>query len=162
MTDTEEGSIDADALLEAIGFDTRENVLTRRQAEVLALRERGVSQATIATRLGTSRANVSSVEASARTNIEKARETIAFAENLQAPVRVSIDPGTDLYDVPSIVYDACDEADVKVNHTAPELMTIVSDRAGDGVRGREIRAPLSVGVTTEGAVRVRRSDSWKY
>nr|WP_101295173.1 Tfx family DNA-binding protein [Halegenticoccus soli] len=149
--------VDANALLEGAGFDPERSVLTRRQAEVLALRERGVRQTTIADLLGTSRANVSSIEASARANVEKARETVAFAEALTAPVGVEVEAGTDLYDVPKLVYDACDEAGVKVNHTAPDLMKLVSDAAGDAVRGREVREPLLVGVTSEGTVRVRRS-----
>lgn len=147
----------AEAILERVGFDPETNVLTERQAEVLALRERGLSQAAIAERLGTSRANVSSVEASARANVEKSRETIAFAEALHAPVQIEIDAGTDLYDVPNLVYDACDEAGVKVEHNAPELMKIVSDGAGDAVEGRAVAAPLLVGVTNDGTVRVRRS-----
>jgi hypothetical protein len=149
--------LDADALLERAGFDQETSVLTRRQAEVLALRERDVRQSTIADLLGTSRANVSSIESSARDNVRKARETVAFAEALTAPVRVEVDSDTDLYDVPKLVYDACDEAGVKVNHTAPDLMKLISDAAGDAVQGREVLVPLLVGVTTDGTVRVRES-----
>ena len=147
----------ADELLDRLGFDADRSVLTRRQAEVLALRERGVRQATIAARLGTSRANVSSVEASARANVEKARETVAFDDALTAPVRVEVAAGRDLYDLPKLVYDACDDAGVKVARTAPELMAFVSEAADDAVRGREIREPLVVSVTPDGDVRVRRS-----
>ena len=150
-------ALDPEAVLAEIGFDPAESVLTRRQAEVLALRERGASQAEIADRLGTSRANVSNVETSARTNVEKAHETVAFARALEAPVQVNVADGTDLYDVPSLVYQACDDADVKVNHAAPELMKIVSDGAGSAVTGREVREDLLVGVTTDGEVTVRRS-----
>src|SRR6056297_1858020 len=149
--------IDVENILDRAGFDEETNVLTRRQAEVLVLRERGVAQADIADRLGTSRANVSSVEASARGNVRKARETVAFAEALRAPVQVSVEAGTDLYDVPSRVYDACDEAGVKVNHAAPELMKRVSDAAGDAVAGREVHEDLLIGVTTDGSVTVRKS-----
>lgn len=149
--------LDVDALLAEAGFDADRSVLTRRQAEVLALRERGMRQSDIADRLGTSRANVSSVEASARENVAKARETVAFAEALTAPVRVSVDPGTDLYDIPELVYAACDDAGVKVGHTAPDLMKVVGDAAGEAVQGREVKQPLLVGVTSEGAVRVRRA-----
>ena len=148
--------VDADSILERSGFDAGESVLTRRQAEVLALRERGLRQSDIADRLGTSRANVSSVEASARDNVERARETVAFAEALSAPVRVEIEAGTDLYDAPKRVYDACDEAGVKVNQTAPELMKAIGDRAGDAVRGREVRNRLFVTVAADGRIRVRR------
>lgn len=148
---------DVDSLLAQAGFDPDQSILTRRQAEVLALRERGVRQTVIADLLGTSRANVSSIEASARSNVAKARETVAFAEALTAPVQVDVAAGTDLYDVPKLVYDACDEAGVKVNHTAPDLMKRVSDAAGDAVQGREVRDAILVGVTSEGSVRVRRS-----
>ncbi|VTT86581.1 DNA-binding protein tfx [Halorubrum sp. DM2] len=148
--------VDADSVLDRAGFDADESVLTRRQAEVLALRERGLRQSDIADRLGTSRANVSSVEASARDNVERARETVAFAEALSAPVRVEIEEGTDLYDAPKRVYDACDEAGVKVNQTAPELMRAIGDRAGDAVRGREVRRRLFVTVAADGQIRVRR------
>jgi len=151
------GHVDAANILAETGFDPEDSVLTRRQAEVLALRERGVRQSTIADLLGTSRANVSSVESSARRNVEKARETIAFAEALTAPVQVAVEAGTDLYEVPKLVYDACDEAGVKVNYTAPDLMKIVADGAGDAVHGREISESLLVGVTSSGDVRVRQS-----
>lgn len=146
---------DPDELLAELGFDETESVLTRRQAEVLALRERDVPQRAIADELGTSRANVSSVEASARNNVERAHETVAFAEALRAPVRVAVDAGTDLYDVPSRVFSACDEAGVKVNRTAPELMKLVGDAAGDAVVGREVKRDLIVSVTGDGQVRVR-------
>ena len=149
---------DVDDLLEESGFDPDRSVLTQRQAQVLALRERDLSQAAIADFLGTSRANVSSVEGSARDNVRKARETVSFAEALQAPVQVRIDEGMDLYDVPQRIYDACDDAGVKVNHTAPNLMKVISDAAGTAVSGRQIAAGFVVGVTSDGEIRVRRSD----
>ena len=149
---------EVEELLEEIGFEAETSVLTHRQAQVLALRERDVSQADIADALGTSRANVSSIESSARENLEKARETVAFAEALRAPVRVRVSAGTDLYDVPQLVYEACDEQGVKVDHTAPDLMKVVSDAAGSAVTGREVSTPLIIGVTSEGMVRVRHQD----
>ncbi|ELY48507.1 Tfx family DNA-binding protein [Natronorubrum bangense] len=149
---------EVEELLEEIGFEPETSVLTHRQAQVLVLRERGISQADIADALGTSRANVSSIESSARENLSKARETVAFAEALRAPVRIRVPAGTDLYDVPQLVYEACDEQGVKVDYTAPELMKAVSDAAGAAVTGRKISTPLIVGVTTEGMVRVRHQE----
>jgi len=155
--DADPDRIDVDAVLERAGFDAETNVLTHRQAEVLALRERGMRQRDIAERLGTSRANVSNVEASARENVTRATETIAFAEAVGSPVRVEVPAGTDLFDVPTLVYDACDDADVKVQHTAPELMTRISEAAGGAVEGRAVHKQLLIGVTDDGEVRVRRS-----
>ena len=146
---------DADELLDRAGFDAETSVLTRRQAEVLALREQDIAQAEIADSLGTSRANVSSIEASARENIDKARETVAFADALTAPVQLEIGAGADLYDVPNQVYSACDNADVKVNRTAPELMKMIGDAAGDAIQGRKVRRSITVTVTNDGGVTVR-------
>ena len=146
---------DVEEILDVAGFDSDESVLTRRQAEVLALRERDVSQADIADVLGTSRANVSKVESSARDNVAKSKETVAFAETLKAPVQVDIEPGADLYEVPDLVYEACDRSGVKVPYSAPEVMKLVSDEAGDAVTGREVRSQILVGVTSDGTIRVR-------
>jgi hypothetical protein len=151
----ETSSDDAPQVLDSLGFDAADSHLTRRQATVLALRERGHTQGAIADRFGTSRANVASIEASARENVAKARETAAFAEALEAPVHVTVAAGTDLYDVPGQVFDACDEAGIKVAATAPELMAQVSDAAGEAVAGREVRRPLVVSVTTDGELGVR-------
>ena len=146
---------DTDAVLARVGFDADGSVLTRRQAEVLALRERGAPQAAIADRLGTSRANISKVESSARRNVQKARETVAFAEALQAPVHVEIEPGTALYDVPDALYAAADDADVKVPLSAPEVMKRVSDVGEGAVTDREVHARLLVTVTADDELRVR-------
>lgn len=146
---------DADELLDEAGFDADKNALTRRQAEVLVLREADIAQAAIAESLGTSRANVSSIESSARENVKKARETVAFAEILSAPVRLTVEVGTDLYDVPNMVYSACDSADVKVSRTAPELMKLVSDAAGDAIHGRAVQREITITVSRDGRVRVR-------
>lgn len=144
-------------LLERVGFDSERSVLTRRQAEVLCFREQDITQAEIADRLGTSRANVSSIEASARENVEKARETIAFVEAIEAPVQVTIESGSDLYDVPSTIYSACDEIGLKVDYAAPELMTLVRDSAADAIRDRKVCCELLISITSEGQVRVRHS-----
>jgi hypothetical protein len=157
-TPTPDGEpLDVAGLLDRIGFDPATNVLTRRQAEVLALREHGLRQRDIADRLGTSRANVSNIESSARDNVAKATETVEFAEALSAPVRVEIPAETDLYEVPNLVFDAADEAGVKVTYTAPDLMKRISDQASAAIKGRNVRRRLCVSVTTEGAIRVRHA-----
>jgi Tfx family DNA-binding protein len=152
---TEPAETDVDALLAETGFDPDENALTRRQAEVYVLRERGYRQADIAEILGTSRANVASVEASARENVRKARNTVAFADILAAPVHVDIDPGTDLYEVPRRVFGTCDEAGIDVSYTAPELMEVVTDAVDDAVKGRQVTRPITLGVSADGDIQVR-------
>jgi len=156
-SDEAEASPDVAALLDRIGFDPETNVLTQRQAEVLALREHDLRQRDIADRLGTSRANVSNIESSARENVQKATETVEFAEALSAPVRVEIPAETDLYEVPNLIFDAADEANLKVAYTAPDLMKLISDKASAAIKGRNVRTRLFVSVTSEGAIRVRQT-----
>lgn len=142
--------------LDRIGFDPEESVLTQRQAEVFVLRERGYSQSSIADHLGTSRPNVANIEASARNNIQKAKETLRIVEATKAPVRISIAAGTDVYDVPDEVFAACDEADIKAAYSAPELMKRILDEAEDSVHGRTVEAPLTVSVSRDGELAIQR------
>lgn len=146
-------------LLETVGFDPAENVLTQRQAEVLALRERDLTQQAIAEALGTSRANVSSIEATARENVENATRTVAIAEAIRSPVRVRIDPGVALIDVPERVYAAADETDTKVAATAPELLKRVTQAADRAIADGTVVEPLFIGVAADGSVTVRPADA---
>lgn len=149
---------DVNGLLETVGFDPDECVLTRRQAEVLALRERDVPQREIAERLGTSRANVSSIEASARQNVEKARETVAIADALAAPVQIQIESGTDLFDVPEIVYAACDDVDTKVTHTSAALVRLIRREVPQALEEQRVSIPIVVGVSNDGTITVQQAN----
>lgn len=142
-------------LLAEAGFDPDENVLTRRQAHVLALRERDYSQEEIAAILGTTRANISSVESSARRNVRRAEETVGVAAALRAPVRVRISPGTDLFDVPDAVFRACDDAGTKVAHPSAEIVRAVRHDAEEAIENDRIVKPLFVGVDGEGSITIR-------
>ncbi|QSG08557.1 Tfx family DNA-binding protein [Halapricum desulfuricans] len=137
-------------------YEADELVVTRRQAEVLALREQGLTQADIADRFGTSRANVANIEASARENAEKARNTVDFLERLRPLVELEIDAHTSLFDVPPMVYSACDEADIKVSSSAVDLVQTVRSEAGEAISGNVVTEPIRVLVTESGDVRVVR------
>lgn len=150
---------DVDALLEQAGFDPERSVLTRRQAEVLALREREVSQADIADRLGTSRANVAGIEASARENVRKARGTVELVDSLRAPVRLTVEPGTDVYEIPDRIYRAADEADVKVTLSAVGVIETLTESAREALDSRQLVRPVQVTVSADGEVRIRPADS---
>ncbi|MDZ7702148.1 MAG: Tfx family DNA-binding protein [Halobacteriales archaeon] len=149
---------DADALLDRAGFDAEESVLTRRQAGVLALRERGVSQADIADRLGTSRANVAGIEASARENVRKARGTVELVDTLRAPVRLTIEAGTDVYEIPDRIYGAADAADLKVRLSAVGVIERLTESARDALDSRQLVRPVEVTVAADGEVRIRPAD----
>lgn len=143
--------------LREIGFDEESMHLTARQAEVLVMREHGLDQATIASHLDCSRANVSNIEASARANLESARETVRFAELLSAPVRVEIPTGIDLYEVPDLIYERCDDHNVKVRHGAPDLIRQIRDTTPTAVRDGNIVDDIAVHVASDGSLTVLTS-----
>lgn len=143
-----------DLVAEELDVDEASMFLTRRQATVLAMRERGLDQGAIASELSCSRANVSNIERSARENIEKARATLSFAEVLTAPVRVELPAGLPLHEAPERIYAACDEVDLKVNHGAPELMRTLTASASDADQRGRLTEDLVVSVTSAGEVHV--------
>lgn len=151
--------METEDFLDRIGFDPETSVLTHRQAEILLLREWGHSQAAIADRLGTTRANVTNIEASARANVEKARETLRVIDAMEAPVQVTIPPGTDIFDVPDRVYEACNDVDIKVAYTAPDLMKRVRDDAEDVIHEQTVEAQLTISVNVDGELQIRRGNA---
>ena len=154
-----EDTAEAGDVMDRVGFDPGASVLTRRQAEVLVLRSRGYTQSAIAETLGTSRPNVSNVESTATENVDRAEETLRVVRAIRSPVRVSIPPGIDIYDVREKVSEACNRADIKVQTSAPELMKLLLDEAQDVISGRTIEASLTVSVDEDGVVQVHRTNS---
>lgn len=132
--------------------DVAETFLTERQAQVLELREAGHTQATIAGRLGTSVANISAIERSARSNVAAARRTLDLAALLGARARFTAPAGTDLRTVVDRVFEAADAVDVRVPRSDPELTARLADRLADRLDGRQLTASVEVGVRADGEV----------
>ena len=129
--------------------------LTPQQVEVLRLRRDGKTQAEIAGLLGTSRANVSLLEGRARSNIERARETLRTWEGLDAPVRLHFHAGTDILDVPKRVFDAVDENKLKVRSDVLSLLARVKEECAAKLDNRILREDLWVLVGSDGEVSFR-------
>lgn len=82
--------------------------LTRKQFQVLCLRKRGYSQNEITSVLHMSRSGVSTIEARARKQIDKARQTLGAYDLLQTQHIVIIERGTHLQRIPIIVLHEAD------------------------------------------------------
>lgn len=132
--------------------DVSDTFLTERQAEVLGLRDAGLTQREIAAQLGTSVANISSVESAARENVAAARRTIALVRVLEARTRVTVVAGTDLRTLVDRIFEAADGVDVRVTHTDPELTALLHDQLGERLDGRQVIEPVEVGLTATGSV----------
>ncbi|MEM3723829.1 MAG: Tfx family DNA-binding protein, partial [Candidatus Hadarchaeales archaeon] len=66
--------------------DISKTHLTRRQLEVLMMRNRGMSISRIASELGTSRSNVGALIKKAKENVEKSKNTLRLVKTLNWPV----------------------------------------------------------------------------
>ncbi len=84
--------------------DEKDTLLTGRQIEVLKLKRKGLSQADIARKLKTTRGNISTIENTALKNIEKAEKTLKLYRALEAPVWMTVPSGTDLYEIPQMIF----------------------------------------------------------
>lgn len=133
-------------------IDPDETFLTDRQREVLTLRAEGLTQPEIADRFGTSVANVSSIESRARGNVDRAVRTVDLAADIRVEHWIKMDEGAHLREVVESVYEAGDEAHVKVPFSDPELSTYLHVRLDHRLDGRRLVGPLWVGLTADGDV----------
>jgi len=128
---------------------------TERQAHVLALRAAGCSQASIARRWGTSRANVSALERTAREKLARARRTLQLADRLFPALSLRCEAGAALVDLPPRLYRAADRAGVKVRADAARVIQHIRERAPDAIERDRLGTPIDLAVTADGALWVR-------
>ncbi|MFB6149246.1 MAG: Tfx family DNA-binding protein [Halobacteriales archaeon] len=136
----------------ASGEKIESTFLTQRQVEILSLRGEGLTQETIADRLGTSVPNISSIEQSARRNIEKAERTVALARVLRSQVSFTAEAGTDLRNLVDTIYRRGDETDTRVDYTDPELSAHLHDQLEAHIEGRQLTTDIEIGLTADGDV----------
>ncbi len=126
--------------------------LTEAQLRVLKLRTKGLTQAEIARRLNTTRANVSILESRARENIRRAEKTMKLAEKLRAPVVISVKQGDDILQVPKRIFQAADAAKIKVHPGTADIIAKINEGAGDKIHGRSATKNFDVALTPEGEI----------
>ncbi len=124
--------------------------LTERQLEVLKLRAEGLSQEEVARRIGTSRANVAILEARARSNISKARATLAALKTFGITFQAVIKPGTHMVDIPRTVLDRADEANIKVKGNFLGIIEQIRFKARGKLRRGRVVKPIVVTILPDG------------
>ena len=131
-----------------------ETTLTERQAEVMRLRADGLTQAEIATRLGTTASNVSAIECAGRDNVERARRTLDLARVIRAPVRVTMPAGTVFDDLVDAIYAEGDATGTRIDFCRPELYAHLYTRLDEALDAGRLATDVEIGLTHEGDVRV--------
>lgn len=128
----------------------KDTFLTEAQAQVLELRVKGLTQAEIARKLRTSRANVCILERRARKNIARAECTLKLAAKLRAPVVLEVKQGNDILEVPNRLFKAADAAKIRVKLSTPDIIAKIREGARDKLHGRSATQSFDVVLTSEG------------
>jgi Tfx family DNA-binding protein len=128
------------------------SLLTDRQAEVLGLREDGLTQQAVAERLGTTASNISAVERAATDNVERARRTLEHARMLRAPVRLTFECGSGFDEVVEEIYAAGDEAGIRIDYCRPELYSHLYTHLTESFDDSKLVREVEVGLTRDGNV----------
>jgi hypothetical protein len=96
--------------------------LTKRQLAVLQMRHQGPSQQDVADRLGTTRSNISILEKRAHKNIARAQRTVQQWMMIRAPISLFVKEGTDVFDIPRMIFAAADEMGIKLHVTSMDIL----------------------------------------
>ncbi|XRO75959.1 Tfx family DNA-binding protein [Methanocaldococcus sp. 28A] len=127
-----------------------ESFLTDTQIKVLKLRKKGLTQEEIAKIFGTSRANISMIEKRAKENIKKAYNTIKIYNRIMAPLSIEIEEGTDVLDIPDIVFKKADEGDIKVKYNTLELIEFIKENASEFIKKRIVKKKFKIYILENG------------
>jgi len=128
----------------------KDGLLTDRQMEVLRYRKQGLTQQQIADIISTSKANVCTIEKSAMENIRRAKETLEFLYTLDATHLCTIPSGTDLFDVPAIVFGEAEKINIKVKYDTISLINRVREARPQCCKARCMCEDIVVYITDQG------------
>jgi Tfx family DNA-binding protein len=109
-----------------------------------------MTQQQIADIIDTSKANVCTIEKSAMENIRRARDTLEFLYTLDATHLCTIQAGTDLLDVPPVVYQEAERHGIKVKYDTISLINKLRESAPERFRARQVRENVDVYINDEG------------
>jgi len=132
----------------------RQGLLTGIQIEVLGLQLKGLNQEQIASKLGTTRQNISTIERRARRNLVLAHQTLEVYEGLTAAATVELRPGTFKIDIPRKVVDAADKANVKLKADFTRIFNELRFKVPECVDGRSVVKPITVLILRDGDIRI--------
>jgi len=124
--------------------------LTDKQIEILRMKKKGMSQADIARTMKTTRSNICIIENTALKNIEKAKNTIKFYRAMEAPIWLTVPGGTDLYDIPEIVFKAADKKRIKISVDSAMVIVKLKTEAADRIHGRLTNDDIDISVDAHG------------
>ena len=134
---------------------TSNTVVTPRQLRVMRLRSRGLTQAQVAKRLGTSRLNVTILERRAQINLNAAKATIMALEDLSGSKELIIPNGTSVFEATSMILRKADVLRIKVKKNADSILATLRAKRKGSIRGHHLCAPLRVKINPDGTIKLK-------
>jgi len=135
-----------------------DSILTDRQLKVLLLRSEGYSQQDIADMIGTSRPNISILEKRAHQNIKKAERTLHQCMMINAPISLKVEAGTDIFELPKMVFRAADIKGIKLPVTSIDIIVQLSQISPPLYKDRALKKNVQTFVTKDGKVLVETEE----
>jgi len=122
--------------------------------DVIKLRLAGMSQEEIASRLGTTRQNISMMERRGRRNLRLAEETIRVYKKIITAASVDVKANTHLVDIPRLVLDAADRAGVRLRADFTRIYKEIRFRVPECVRGVKVIKPITILILRDGDIEI--------
>jgi Tfx family DNA-binding protein len=134
--------------------ESLDSFLTERQLKVLKMRLSGRSQQEVADSFGTTRSNISILEKRAHQNIARAERTLQQWMMLRAPISVQAQAGTDVFELPKMIFAAADEKGMRLPITSLDIVVQLRRKAPRLFKKRALERDARIYVTEEGEVLV--------
>lgn len=135
-----------------------DSFLTERQLKVLQMRLSGRSQQEVADCLGTTRSNISIMEKRAHQNIARAERTLQQWMMLRAPISLQAKVGTDVFDLPKMIFAAADEKQMLLPITSLDIVVQLRHKAPLLFKKRSLERDAMIFVTEGGEVLVEGAE----
>lgn len=129
-------------------------LLTEHQIKVLKLRSKGLSLREVAFILGVSHQNIALTEKRALENIETAKQTLIAYKLATAPLKIRIDEGTKLVEIPRIIMDEADKKKLKVKGDFTLIFKLIRFRARKCIAENKIKEPVMIIIDQNGEIDV--------
>jgi Tfx family DNA-binding protein len=129
-----------------------ESLLTDRQKEILRYRKSGMTQQQIADLIHTSKANVCTIEKSARDNILRAKETLKFFHTMDAFPLCILKEGSDLFDSATMIAEEAAKTGTTISIDTMDLINRLRNEFPTRIHGRFIKADIEVFLESSGGL----------
>ena len=132
----------------------RYGLLTEVQVEVMKLRLKGLTQKEIASKLGTTHQNIAIIEKRGKRNMQLAEETIRTYEEITSATSVEVGPGIHMVDIPRLVVDAADKANIKLKADFTRVYNEIKFKASGCIEGTKVVKPITLVISNDGDIEI--------